>query len=154
MHTRPKRVSLKMHLYKSLFASLLMFIPNLASAHMVLDNAYARAASTLAQSGAAYMSVFNHSDRDDRLVAATSNIAERVELHTHIHDDTGLMRMVEVEDGLEISAGQTITLERGGAHVMFLGLRQPLLQDDDVEITLIFEHADPVTITISVDLTR
>lgn len=143
-----------MSLKTTLFAGALALVPALASAHMVIEDPYARASTPNAISGAAFMSIFNHSDQDDRVIAATSDISERVELHTHIQDAQGVMRMVEVEDGFAVAAGETIRLERGGMHVMFLGLRQPLLQGDEVEVTLQFEHADPVTVMIPVDLER
>ncbi len=138
----------------TLFAGAFALIPALASAHMVIEDAYARASSNVAISGAAFMSIFNHSDMDDRLVAVSSDVAERVELHTHIEDTNGVMRMVEVEDGFGMAAGETILLQRGGLHVMLLGLREPLEHGDEFEATFIFEHAEPVTIMIPVDLER
>ena len=71
------------------------------------------------------MQITNTGDADDRLVAAASDVAERVELHTHIMDGD-VMRMVEVEEGFAVTAGETIALERGGMHVMFLGLTRVL----------------------------
>ena len=47
------------------------------------------------------------------LISASSDIAERVELHTHIEDANGVMRMVEIEDGFAMEAGETIMLQRG-----------------------------------------
>jgi hypothetical protein len=138
----------------TLFAGALALVPTFAMAQMVVEDPYARAASAAAISGAAFMAIMNPTDTDDRVVSAASDIAERVELHTHIQTDEGVMRMVHVEDGFAIAAGETIMLERGGMHVMFLGLRQPLLQGDSVEVTLSFEHAAPLTVTIPVDLER
>jgi hypothetical protein len=39
-------------------------------------------------------------------------------------------------------------------HVMFLGLNRPLTQGDEVEVTLTFEQAGEVTVTIPVDNER
>lgn len=100
----------------TLLVAAFAVLPAMASAHMVIEDAYARSASALAQTGAAFMVIFNHSDTDDRLVSATSGAAERVELHTHIQEENGLMRMVEVEEGFPIPAGERITLQRG-AHM-------------------------------------
>ncbi|MEJ6389658.1 copper chaperone PCu(A)C [Gymnodinialimonas ulvae] len=137
-----------------LLGATLAALPTFASAHMVIEDAYARAASPLAQSGAAFMTIFNHSDMDDRLIGVTSEAAERLELHTHIQTDEGVMRMVEVEEGFAIAAGQTIALERGGMHVMMLGLTNPLEQGAEIEVTFTFEHADPVVHTITIDNER
>src|SRR6056297_1618620 len=79
-------------------------LPALAGdiSHITIDDAYARASNTMA--GAAFMSITNTSDTDDRLVAVASDVAERVELHTHLEDANGVMRMIEVEDGFAIPA--------------------------------------------------
>ncbi len=143
-----------MILKTTLLGAAFAVLPALASAHMVIEDAYARASSPVAQSGAAFMTIFNHSDRDDRLIGVTSDAAERLELHTHIQEENGIMRMVEVEEGFAISAGETITLMRGGMHVMMLGLTEPLVQGEEVEITFTFEHADPVVQTITIDNER
>jgi copper(I)-binding protein len=137
-----------------LLGAAIAVLPAIASAHMVIEDAYARASSAMAQSGAAFMTIFNHSDMDDRLIGVTSEAAERLELHTHIQDDAGVMRMVEVEEGFAIAAGETIALDRGGMHVMLLGLTAPLTQGEEIEITFTFEHADPVTHTITIDNER
>jgi copper(I)-binding protein len=137
-----------------MLAGALALIPALASAQMQVEDPYARAASAAAISGAAFMAVTNPTDTDDRIVAARSDVAERVELHTHIQTDDGVMRMVEVEDGIPLPAGETVMLQRGGLHVMFLGLTRPLNHGDEVEITLEFEHAEPLTVTVPVDLER
>lgn len=143
-----------MSLKTTLLAAAIAAVPAMASAHMVIEDAYARVSSDMAISGAAFLSIFNHSDVDDRLVAASSDIAERVELHTHIEDTGGVMRMVEIEDGIDLPAGETIRLQRGGLHVMFLGLNASLEHGDEVEVTFTFETADPVTMMIPVDLER
>jgi copper(I)-binding protein len=143
-----------MSLKPYLFAGALALIPALAAAQVQVEDAYARAASAAAISGAAFMAVTNPTDTDDRIVAARSDVAERVELHTHIQTDEGVMRMVELEDGIALPAGETVMLERGGLHVMFLGLTRPLNHGDEIEVTLEFETAEPLTLTVPVDLER
>lgn len=119
-----------------------------------VHDSYARSSTATSGSGAAFMVLHNGGATDDRLVAARSDVAERVELHTHIQDANGVMRMVEVTEGLPIPAGETHALERGGDHVMFLGLRRPLHQGDTIELTLIFETAGAISVAVPVDLER
>jgi copper(I)-binding protein len=38
----------------------------------------------------------------------------------------------------------------GGYHIMLLGLKQPLIQGEQVPLTLTFEHAGPVTVQASI----
>ncbi|MEM6609325.1 MAG: copper chaperone PCu(A)C [Pseudomonadota bacterium] len=133
-------------------AAALATLPSLASAHMIVENGYARSSNP--QAGAAFMTIENHSSTDDRVVSVSSDSAARVELHTHIEDTGGVMRMVEVEDGFPIAAGETMELVRGGAHVMFMGLNAPWENGDEVTFTIEFEYADPVTVTFAVDNDR
>jgi copper(I)-binding protein len=100
------------------------------------------------------MVIENTTDTDDRLISATSDVAQRVELHTHQADSAGNMQMVEVKEGFAIPAHGSHALARGGDHVMFLGLNRGLAQGDMVDVTLTFEKAGDITIKIPVDLER
>lgn len=115
---------------------------------------YARTARPNAPTGAAFMGIMNMSQEDDRLIGAASDVAKRVELHTHIDAGDGVMQMRHDEDGFEIPAGATHMLQRGGDHVMFMGLNRDLAQGDMVSVTLTFEKAGEIEVQIPVDLER
>jgi hypothetical protein len=136
--------------------ALSAFIPAPVFAHdgFAVRDAYARAASPVAQSGAIFLVLENHRSIDDRLIAVRSDVAERVELHTHIQDAQGVMRMVEVEDGFAIPAGGEHRLARGGDHIMLLGLTRPLTDGEMVTLTLVFEHSGELTVEVPVDNAR
>jgi hypothetical protein len=119
-----------------------------------VTDAYARAASPNAKSGAAFMMLMNDSARDDRLIAARSDAASRVELHTHVEIGDGVMQMTEIEGGIVLPAGATHAMMRGADHVMLMGLTAPLVQDGEIEVTLVFERAGEVVVTIPVDNAR
>lgn len=121
---------------------------------MMIEDAYARSASPTAQSGAAFMHIVNHTGEDDRLVGAASPAAKLVELHTHKEDANGVMQMIHVEEGFVVPAGETLVLERGGNHVMFMGLSAPFEQGATVPLTLTFESAGEVQVDVEVDLER
>ena len=121
------------------------------SAIMVHDS-YARASNKMA--GAAFMAVMNSAAEDDRLIAVSSDIAKRTELHTHMETGDGVMKMMHVEEGFVIPAGETHMLKRGGDHVMFMGLNQELKQGDMISLTLTFEKAGDVVVEVPVDLER
>ncbi|MEL6620815.1 MAG: copper chaperone PCu(A)C, partial [Pseudomonadota bacterium] len=87
---------------------------------------YARAASPSAKAGAAFMMLQNTGDTDDRLIAARTDVAKRVELHTHVETGDGIMKMQEIEGGIALPAGGTHHMMRGGDHVMLMGLTGPL----------------------------
>ena len=121
---------------------------------IMVNDPYARSSTAMSASGAAFMVLMNKGTEDDRLIAAKSDIAKRVELHTHVEDANGVMKMMEVEEGFAVPAGEMHALARGGDHVMFMGLNKSLEQGDTVTVTLTFEKAGDVVVEIPVDLTR
>lgn len=120
---------------------------------MVMDP-YARSSTPSSVTGAAFLTLMNHGTEDDRLVAARSAVAKRVELHTHEEDANGVMKMMEVEEGFAVPAGGGHALKRGGDHIMLMGLTEPLVQGEEITITLIFEQAGEVEVTLPVDRER
>lgn len=135
------------------FASAVaLFAAMPAMADIVVKDAYARAANTMA--GAAFMVIENTGPEDDQLIDARSDVAKRVELHTHKDMGDGIMKMMHVEEGFAIPAGGEHALMRGGDHVMFMGLNGAMEQGDMVTVTLVFEKAGEIAVEIPVDLER
>ena len=139
---------------KPLFLSFLIVVtPFIASAETILVNdAYVRASSKMAKSAAAFMDIKNTSSQDDRLLDVKSKVAKRVELHTHIKSDDGVMKMRRLDDGFLISGNDTLRLERGGNHIMFMGLSQPFVNGEIILITLFFESAGPIDLEIPIKM--
>lgn len=125
-----------------------------AFAEITVEDAYARSASPMAKSGAAFMLIHNSGETADRLIGASSDAAARTELHTHLDDGNGVMRMVHVEEGFELPADGMISMKRGGKHVMLMGLNGPMAAGETVTITLTFEQAGDVVVEVPVDLER
>lgn len=115
---------------------------------MEIDAAFARASPKVARAGAGFMTLRNTGAEADRLVAASSEVSAVTELHTHINDN-GIMRMRQVE-AIDIPAGETVELKPGGLHVMFMNLHAPLQEGTKFPVTLRFERAGEVTVTIPV----
>lgn len=141
-------------LMRTAAVAALLTLPTLGLAEIVIDDPYARASRPNAPTGAAFMVIRNTGETEDRLVAASSDVAKRVELHTHIDQGDGVMKMTEIEGGITIPAGEAHMMVRGGDHVMFMGLIEPLEQDTAINVTLTFEQAGDVVVTIPVDNER
>ncbi|UWR42209.1 copper chaperone PCu(A)C [Phaeobacter inhibens] len=124
------------------------------AADVTVTDSYARVSSKAAKSGAAFMMIENATDSDDRLIDARSDAAKMVQLHTHKEGENGVMQMLHVEEGFAIPAGDTHMLQRGGDHVMLMGLTKSLEHGDAIDLTLVFEKAGEVTVTVPVDLER
>ena len=82
-----------------------------------------------------------------RLVSASSPISPRVEIHTHLKED-GIMKMRRVE-GIDIAAGETITLKPGSYHLMMF---DTVLADDMVEAPLTLTYSDGTDVTMIVPI--
>ena len=85
---------------------------------------------------AAFGVLTNTTDADVTLVAASTDASPMVELHETLTDADGSSMMQEVDGGLTISAGDSLTLEPGGNHLMLMGITEPLIAGDDVTLTL------------------
>ena len=135
-------------------AAVAFAVPAAAADGITITDAYAIAASPMAKAGAAFFVIENLTDTDDRLIDARSDVAMKVELHTHIAGDGGMMQMVHVPEGFAVPAGGSHALQRGGDHVMFMGLTRGLAEGDTVAVTLVFEKAGEIEIEVPVDLSR
>jgi copper(I)-binding protein len=110
---------------------------------------WTRATPPTAESGGGYLVVKNTGTTPDRLIAVKSPAADKVEIH-EMKMDGNIMRMREVEKGIEIPPGATVELKPGGFHVMFMGLRAPFAKDAKVPLTLVFEKAGSIDVDLMV----
>lgn len=117
-------------------------------ARIKVITAWSRELPPTAPVGAAFMHIENHSEQADRLISAESSIAEVTELHAHIHEGD-VMRMVKV-DTIDVPAHGQLTLEPGGYHVMLIDLKKPLVAGETLPLTLQFEHAGAMNITVNI----
>lgn len=135
-------------------ATALLATPALACDGFQIRDAYARASTPMSTSGAAFMVMANTGDMACHVTGVRSDASRRTELHTHIQDENGVMRMRHVEDGFIVPAGGELSLERGGKHVMFMGLNAPFEQDNLLDLTFEFEDGSEFDAEIPVDLHR
>ena len=108
--------------------------------------AWARATPGAAQGAAAYVTIV--SAGGDRLTAIATPVAQKAELHTMTMDGN-VMKMRQV-DGIDLPAGQTVTLKPGGYHIMLTGLTQPLKEGETFPLSLTFAKAGTQQVTVTV----
>jgi copper(I)-binding protein/uncharacterized protein YcnI len=113
---------------------------------ITVEQPFARA--TPAKVGGVFLTLKNSGSAADKLLKAASPVAGNVELHTHIKDGDA-MRMRAVENIPVPANGQT-ALEPGGYHIMLIGLKQALKEGGSFPLTLTFEKAGSVTVTVPV----
>lgn len=119
-----------------------------------VHDAYARSMGGVGASGAVFMMLHNNGATDDRLVGATSDVAAKLELHTHKMNAEGVMQMLEIEGGIPLAAGEAHVFERGADHVMLMGLTRELKDGDVFPLTLVFESGAEFTFDVTVDNAR
>ncbi len=115
---------------------------------IMVKNAWSRASAGMANAGAAFMEIHNMGKTDDKLVSASSNISAKGELHTHKMDGD-IMKMRRV-DFIPVAAGGSTELKPGSYHVMFMGLKNKLIEGESFPLTLTFEKAGNVNLTVKV----
>src|SRR3954463_2048538 len=116
---------------------------------LVITQAWSRATPTGAKVAGAYLTVENKGSASDRLMGGSGDVAGRVEIH-EMAMDNGVMRMRPLDKGLDIEPGKTVKLAPGGYHLMLLDLKSQLKQGDKVPLTLQFEKAGKVTLSLDV----
>ncbi|PID41711.1 MAG: hypothetical protein CSB48_13765 [Proteobacteria bacterium] len=114
-----------------------------------IQNGWVRLVPPVSSMTAAYMVIRNDSDKGDRLLSATSDVSERVELHTTVLSDDGMMRMRQM-DSIAIPANGEVELKPGAMHLMLIGLTTPLVKGNRVVFNLVFEHQGSVTVELEI----
>lgn len=102
-----------------------------------------------AQVAAGYMRIENPGADADRLLAVETGDAARVEIH-EMEEVDGIMRMREVQGGLEVPASGHVELVPGGYHLMLMEPREGLAAGQQLEATLVFEQAGEVPVVFDV----
>jgi copper(I)-binding protein len=138
------------HLMKMAIA-LLVVVAVIGAAGVGYSSAHAHddATPTAVSTGAAYFTIANSGAETDRLIAASTDMANVVEVHEIVNAD-GVMQMRPVEGGIEIPAGGTVDLAPGGYHIMLIGLTESLVDGQSYELTLTFEVAGDVTVMVPI----
>lgn len=111
-----------------------------------IDHPYATPSLPGVKTGAAYLrGIRNKGSAPDRLIGASTPVAERVELHTR-QTEGDVVRMREVS-AIELPPGQEVQLRHGQPqHLMLVGLKKPLKAGELFDLTLRFEHAGQITV--------
>jgi len=116
-------------------------MPTLGPGVLVHD-AWTRASPMIDLAAAAFMVIDNTTTEDDALLRASSPAAESAEIHQTTTAADGTLAMAPVE-AIPIPAGGQAVLEPGGFHITLIGLVEPLVEGEAIEVTLEFEHASP-----------
>ena len=121
-----------------LLAAALFTLAGGAHAQVTVSNAWVRA-TVPGQQATGMFGTFT-AKQDSTLVGASSPVAHTVEVH-EMKMEGDVMRMRQLEDGLEVPAGGQVVLKPGSFDVMLMDLKQSLKAGDTVPLTLTFASA-------------
>ncbi len=136
-----------MHRMSFLMAGLLLAMSAAAADSGVsVSKAWSRATAPGQTSAGVWFSIT--SKQDAKLVAVSSPLAGKAQLHTMSHEQ-GMMKMSAIES-ITLPAGKAVELASGGDHVMLLDLKQPLQMGDHLPLSLSVQFADKSKVTVEV----
>jgi copper(I)-binding protein len=116
---------------------------------LVITQAWSRATPGGAKVGGGYLTIENKGSTPDRLIGGSADVADKVQVH-EMTMNNGVMTMRPLDKGLVIEPGKTVKLAPGGYHLMLLDLKIPLKQGDKLPVTLEFERAGKVSLSLDV----
>ena len=117
-----------------------------SGAPVVVEDVWANATPAGATVAAVYLKVTT--EADDKLVSATTTVADHIEMHTST-EQNGMMQMRPLPTA-PLEGGKPFSFAPGGAHFMLMGLRQPLAAGFRFPMTLQFQHAPAQTVQVLV----
>jgi hypothetical protein len=115
-----------------------------------IDHAWSRETPKGATIASGYAVIENKGNSPDRLIGGSSEIGGGFEIH-EMKMQNGVMKMRQLEKGIEIAPGQSVKLEPGGYHIMFLELKQQPVKGKHFKGTLVFEKAGKVDVEFAVE---
>lgn len=142
-------------LFSSLFAVLILSSSHAFACEMVkttdktLSISHVWGKPNYGPNGAAYFILKNNGKKARHLIAASSPLSDRVELHTHIKED-GVMKMRKMKDGFIVKPGETLHFKPAGNHVMLLGMKEKLKPGASYDIQLQFKDGSKETLKVAV----
>jgi copper(I)-binding protein len=116
---------------------------------LVIQHPWGRPSPGDTKKGAVYLTIENKGKTDDTLVGARTEVSQRTELHSTLHEN-GVMKMRKVEGGVKIAAGKTVKFAPGGNHIMLLDMTRKIAVGEKFPLTLIFEKAGEVEVSVEV----
>ena len=116
---------------------------------LVITQAWSRATPGGAKVGGGYLTIENKGSAPDRLTGGSTDVAGKLQVH-EMAVNNGVMTMRPLDNGLTIEPGKTVRLAPGGYHLMLIDLKSPLKQGDKLPITLEFEKAGKVKLSLDV----
>jgi len=125
---------------KKLFAALAVCVAFTAHAQVEVSDAWVRATGQGQKATGVFMNLT--AKKATRLVGVKTDLTSTAEVH-EMKMEQDVMKMQAVKT-LDLPAGKTVSLKPGSYHVMLMDLKNPIKEDSQVVLTLLFEDTSGV----------
>ncbi|CAA6817956.1 MAG: Unknown protein, partial [uncultured Thiotrichaceae bacterium] len=112
---------------------------------LLIDSPYTRTTPPGSPVAGGFLKITNNGKETDTLIGGSVDFSEAVEVHEMPMVD-GVMQMRQLEDGLDIPPGETVELKPGGYHIMFIKLKEQMIEGEKHKATLTFKNAGDIEV--------
>ena len=130
---------------KKVLITLSLLFASLFAKNIEISDIYIKQSPPNAKNTAIFLKIKNNTKKDLSLIEAKSDLASKVELHTHLHKD-GKMAMVKL-DKITIKANSQIELRPGADHIMLFDLKERVDENTKANLSLVFDNGELITVS-------
>lgn len=131
-----------------LILSLALYAHKEVKSIVEVKDAYIRLLPPSSPNTGGFLELKNTSSKDIKLVKATSKLSNKLELHTLIKEDN-LMKMREIQE-IMIKSNSSTVLKPGSLHLMFMGLKEKLVLNKKIPVTLYFSDSSHLDVNFEI----
>ncbi len=113
-----------------------------------ISNPVIRAVPPNSANSAVYLLITNCGKDDKQLVAVSTPVAKMSELHRTVDRD-GMMVMVR-QEAVPLPAGESVSFEPGGLHLMLMGLKKNLVEGEWLPVTITLSDGENMSFVAQV----
>lgn len=115
---------------------------------ITIEQAWARATTPGAKTGAAYLVIRNDASQPERIVSLAAPVAGQA--MTHETKRQGDIHTMTENTAPTVPARGSLTMEPGGLHVMLMDLKSGLKPGQEFPLTVTFERSGAVQVPVKV----
>jgi periplasmic copper chaperone A len=104
-----------------------------------IGHIWARATAPGMTTAAVYVPLLNTGKEPDQLIGASSDLADKIEIHQDSNEND-IAKMQKLNE-ITLEPGKPVSLRPGGMHFMVIGLKKQLKEGEMFPMTLQFEKA-------------
>jgi periplasmic copper chaperone A len=121
----------------------------MAAGDLRVSHAWTYEVAAMAHAVDVYLTIDNEGEAPDRLIAASVDFADEVEIQAPVVED-GVLKTTTVQ-AVEIAPGQTLTFQPGGIHLVLQSVQRSFEHGQHFDLVLTFEQAGTVEVEVEIE---